>query len=105
MNKKPNEPGTFGKLLYQKRMDKKIGLREICRTVNFDPSNWSKIERSKMAPPSDPKVLSEWALALGIKKNSEEYHSFIEYAQIAQGIIPNVIPEKEMLKLLRLILI
>lgn len=91
---------SFGQFLYRKREERRIGLREICRKVGFDPSNWSKVERGKLAPPSDVETLSEWAIALGIKKKSEEFQTFIDNAQIAQGIIPQDLPKEEMLRLL-----
>jgi transcriptional regulator with XRE-family HTH domain len=100
MNKKTARLELFGELLRKKREENRIGLREICRKVKFDPSNWSKIERGKLSPPSDQETLSLWALALGIKRGSDEYHSFIDLALIAQNIIPQVLTEEEMLKLL-----
>lgn len=97
---KQNELASFGQLLKSKREAKRIGLREVCRKVGFDPSNWSKIERGIIAPPNDVDTLSRWAIALGVEENSDEFHDFIEFAQIAQGIIPQALPEKEMLVLL-----
>lgn len=91
---------AFGDFLYNKRIEKRIGLREICRQVKFDPSNWSKIERGRMAPPSDKATLSLWAKTLGLKENSEEFHNFIDYACIAQGIIPETLSDKDLVKLL-----
>ena len=91
---------AFGKFLQEKRIEKRIGLREMCRKTNFDPSNYSKIERGVMAPPSDQKTLAKWTQALGIKNNSQEFHEFVDYALIAQDIIPQVLPEAEMLKLM-----
>jgi transcriptional regulator with XRE-family HTH domain len=62
----------FGKTMYELRIKKGITLREMCRKVNYDPSNLSKIERGKIAPPADKKTLEVWARALGIKKGSKE---------------------------------
>ena len=78
----------FGKLLKKTRTEKKLSLREICKEVNYDPSNWSKIERGKLSPPSDEKILVLWAKKLGITKTSQEYSEFIDLAIISQGIIP-----------------
>lgn len=87
----------FGKFLYDLRIKKGITLREMCRKVSYDPSNFSKIERGKMAPPSDKKVLELWARTLGLKKNSKEFREFIYQAEIAQGIIPfEIMEEKEL---------
>ncbi len=94
---KQNNLASFGNLLKSKREAKRIGLREVCRKAGFDPSNWSKIERGIMAPPTDEDTLSRWAIALGIEEDSDEFHDFVELAQSAQGIIPQALPEKEML--------
>lgn len=97
---KKSNYGMFGNILNKKRIENRIGLREICREVNFDPSNWSKIERGKMSPPSDEKTLALWAKALKIEKNSDEHKDFIESAYIAQGIIPITLSNEEVTKLL-----
>jgi transcriptional regulator with XRE-family HTH domain len=87
----------FGKLLYDFRIKKGFTLREMCRKVNYDPSNWSKIERGKIAPPSNKKTLELWARTLGLKKDSKEFDNFIYQANIAQGIIPfEIMEEKEL---------
>lgn len=78
----------FSQNLKEKRIKKGLSLREICKKVDYDPSNWSKIERGVIAPPSNEKILSKWARALGLEKESKEYQKFKDEAQIAQGIIP-----------------
>lgn len=100
MTKKSKNLELFGNYLREKRIEHRIGLREICRKVNFDPGNWSKIERGKLPPPNNRDILSLWAANLKIKKNSTEFNSFIDMAFIAQGIIPKVLSEKEMMDLL-----
>lgn len=87
----------FGKLLYELRIAKEITLREMCRKVNYDPSNLSKIERGKIAPPSERKTLDLWARTLGLKKDSKEFDNFIYNANVAQSIIPfEIMQEKEL---------
>jgi len=87
----------FGKLLYELRIGKEITLREMCRKVNYDPSNLSKIERGKIAPPSERKTLDLWARTLGLKKDSKEFDNFIYNANVAQSIIPfEIMQEKEL---------
>lgn len=87
----------FGKLLYDFRIKKELTLREMCRKVSYDPSNWSKIERGKIAPPSDRKTLELWARTLGLKKDSKDFDNFIYSANVAQSIIPfDVMEEKEL---------
>jgi len=83
-----NNAKKFGELLKSLRITKDFSLREICRLVGYDPSNWSKIERGIISPPSDITVLATWLKILGINKDGAEYNEFIDSANIAQGIIP-----------------
>jgi transcriptional regulator with XRE-family HTH domain len=78
----------FSENLKKIRTDKGLSLREICKKVGYDASNWSKVERGIISPPADEKILSKWARAFGLKQNSKEYKNFIDEALIAQGIIP-----------------
>lgn len=85
----------FGELLKDLRMKRNFSLRDICKRVNYDPSNWSKIERGLISPPSEQRILSQWVNALGIKEGSAEYYDFIDLANIAQGIIPDYIMQEK----------
>jgi len=78
---------NFGQTLKELRMKRGLTLRNACRILDYDPSNWSKIERGKMAPPPDKKTLQKWAKTLGLLKENE-IHDFIDKANLAQGIIP-----------------
>ena len=90
----------FGKTLRELRIKKELSLRQICKLVDYDPSNWSKIERGKNSPPSDKKVLLRWAKALGVK-SSKETQKFIDQAIVAQGIIPqDILSQKDIVELL-----
>jgi transcriptional regulator with XRE-family HTH domain len=84
----------FGKTLKELRIKKELSLRDICKLIDYDASNWSKIERGKMSPPNDKNVLLRWAKALGIK-DSKRTQEFIDQAVIAQGIIPQDILSRE----------
>lgn len=79
---------NFGEGLKKLRLSKDLTLRDICSVVNYDPSNWSKIERGVMAPPKDKEILKGWAKVLGLSIESKEYAKFIDEAMVAQGIIP-----------------
>lgn len=78
----------FGGILKELRIKKGLSLREICKSVGYDSSNWSKIERGVLSPPSDKKALMLWAKILGLSKNSKKVQEFVDSAQVAQGIIP-----------------
>jgi len=77
----------FGQILKELRIKKGLTLRHACRVLNYDPSNWSKIERGKMSPPTDEKTLRRWAKVLGTSKE-KEVQEFLDEANLAQGIIP-----------------
>ncbi len=89
----------FGSLLNQLRIENNLSIREVCKEVAYDPSNWSKIERGLISPPSDEKTLKSWAKAMKLEK--EKTQEFLDDARVAQGIIPDDILDRvEMLELM-----
>jgi len=95
----PKNLKKFGSLLNKLRIENNLSIREVCKLVSYDPSNWSKIERGLISPPSDDKTLKLWAKTLKIKGN--DVQEFIDDAKIAQGIIPDdILDKKEMLQLM-----
>jgi len=98
LNHKTNmTKNNFGNLLKNLRICRELSLRDVCKLIGYDPSNWSKIERGKMLPPSDTTTLSKWAKVLGVKgKNIQD---FIDQAIIAQGMIPKeILSEKDIVE-------
>lgn len=85
----------FGKFLKELRIQKGLTLRKASHLADYDPSNWSKIERGEIAPSSDEKVLRKWANILGIAKNTKKIQEFLDQARIARGIIPQDILSQE----------
>ena len=79
----------FGQTLKDLRLAKGLSLREVCRLTGYDPSNWSKIERGILPPPSDEQVLKKWADILGMGKNQEAGQKFIDEAKVVQGAVPS----------------
>lgn len=75
----------FGEALKELRLGKQLSLREVCALVEYDPSNWSKVERGIIPPPTDEKVLRKWAQVLGL---GDAWRKFVDDAKVAQGIIP-----------------
>lgn len=91
----------FGKILKELRIKKELSLREVCKLADYDPSNWSKIERGKISPPTEEKILKKWASILGLSKNAKNIQEFIDGAKIAQGIIPqDILSDKNIVKYL-----
>ncbi|OQX71724.1 hypothetical protein B6D52_00405 [Candidatus Parcubacteria bacterium 4484_255] len=84
----------FGQKLKELRINKGLTLRKMCKKVDYDPSNWSKIERGRISPPSNEKILNKWAEALELT-NAVEIEKFISDAQVAQGLIPSNIMKEE----------
>lgn len=89
----------FGQMLKKLRFKKGWSLRDVCRKVSYDPSNWSKVERGRISPPSDRQILQNWAKTLGL--SSEKVNQFVDQAMIAQGIIPeDILAQKRTIKCL-----
>jgi len=78
----------FGAYIKEKRLARGLTLREFCRQLEEDASNWSKIERETMAPPKDKNKLERIANILGIKKGSDEWDKLIDMAYVDAGLIP-----------------
>lgn len=88
----------FGQFVKDERLAKGIGLREFCRKLGIDASNWSKIERGTLAPPKDEKRLKKIANILGIHPTTVKWKSLKDQANIDAGIIPkDLLSDKEVL--------
>lgn len=85
----------FGTFIKELRAKQRLGLREFCLKHGHDPSNWSKIEREVLSPPSDEAMLRKWAKQLGLKEGTDDWHKFFEYAAVDAGRIPDHILEDE----------
>jgi len=88
----------FGEFIKSLRIKKDIGLREFCRRLSIDASNWSKVERGVLAPPQDKDKLNQIAEVLNIEKSSELYNEMTDKASIDAGIIPkDILSDQETL--------
>ena len=91
----------FGKFIKEKRLEADFTLREFCRLLNEDASNWSKIERGILSPPQDEGKLRRIAGILNLKEKSEDFKKLSDYASIDAGKIPDyLMSDKEVLKAL-----
>jgi transcriptional regulator with XRE-family HTH domain len=79
----------FGEFIKEHRMKKDYTLREFCNKFGHDPSNWSKLERGLLKPPSDKKTLSVWAKQLGLAPESTDWFAFHDLAYTSRGEIPS----------------
>ena len=74
---------SFGEYVRNLRLERRITLREFCRTTGLDPSNWSKTERGLHPAPRTKEVLNSIAEALGLGNDSEEYLTLKELAAVS----------------------
>ena len=79
----------FGEFIKKRRLDQGISLREFCRLLNVDPSNWSKIERGIISPPQDDYRLRQIAEILKIDFGTNLWQQMKDMAKIDAGSIPD----------------
>jgi transcriptional regulator with XRE-family HTH domain len=97
----PMRSKTFGSFIKEKRLEKDMSLRTFCKKIDYDASNWSKIERGLLSPPSEEKKLANIADLLDIKIGSDEWQALKDRANIDIGIIPpDLLSDEEVLKAL-----
>jgi transcriptional regulator with XRE-family HTH domain len=85
----------FGEFIKEKRIAKSVSLREFCKRIEMDASNWSKVERGLLAPPQDEEKLKKIARVLDIKIGSSLWKEMKDKANIDAGIIPEDILSDE----------
>ena len=91
----------FGEFIKSLRIERDIGLREFCRRLSIDASNWSKVERGVSTPPQDKGKLDRIAEVLNIGKGSRLYNEITDKASIDAGIIPkDILSDQETLSAL-----
>ena len=89
------EDAVFGTLVKQKRLEQDVSLREFCRRIEEDPSNWSKVETGVANPPKSKEKLNLIADVLGLVKGSEDRAKLFDYAAVDSGTIPEYIKSDE----------
>jgi transcriptional regulator with XRE-family HTH domain len=85
----------FGEFIKERRIAKGVSLREFCKWIEIDASNWSKVERGLLTPPQDEEKLRKIAQVLGIKFGSPLWKEMQDKANIDAGIIPEDILSDE----------
>ena len=81
----------FGEFIKEKRIALEMTLREFCRKLEEDPSNWSKVERGVNPPPKDENKLKKIAEILNIKEETSDYSLLMDSAKTDAGAIPDYI--------------
>jgi len=79
---------TFGNLFRNKRITLGLTLRSFCERFGYDPGNVSRLERNIFLPSLDDEKLAGYAMALQIKRDSEEWVLFHDLAHTAKGALP-----------------
>lgn len=79
----------FGEFIKKRRLDQGISLREFCRLMDADASNWSKIERGVLSPPQDENRLREIASILKVEVGTSLWQEMIDMAKVDAGAIPD----------------
>ena len=82
---------SFGEFIKQKRIEKKLTLREFCKKYNLNPGYISKMERGLLSPPRSKDKLEKYASYLDIEKGTEDYVEFFYRASACRGEIPSEI--------------
>lgn len=86
---------TFAEFIRKKRIKAGYTLREFCKAIGTDPSNWSKIERGIKKPPQSKLVLKEIATKLNLEPDTEPYKELFDLAAIST--IPTELIEEEII--------
>ena len=79
---------NFGALLKHHRLANGKTLREFCLEHDFDPGNYSRLERGLFPPPQSHELLEKYARALGLTPGSDEWLKFFDTAAVERGQIP-----------------
>jgi transcriptional regulator with XRE-family HTH domain len=95
---------TFGRFVKESRIAKRLGLRQFCERADMDPSNWCKIERGTLKPPTDPEVLEAIAKALDIPAESEQRQKLHDLAYLSRGQVPgDIMSDSQLVEFLPLV--
>jgi transcriptional regulator with XRE-family HTH domain len=88
----------FGKFIKERRIKKGLTLREFCKLIEVDASNWSKIERGLLSPPKSEYKLKKIAEILEIPIGSDSWFEMKDRAELDIGNIPTDIrTDKELI--------
>ena len=80
---------SFGAYLRRLRLEAGFGLRTFADLSGMQPSNLSRIESGRLAPPQDAAIIRRLAKALGLGEDSAEY---VELNNLASQARPGTMP-------------
>ena len=73
----------FGEFVKERRIARDITLRKFCQAIEWDASNWSKIERGLSLRPG-----RGGAEVIGIERGSEEWQAMTDLAASGRKCSP-----------------
>lgn len=79
---------TFGDAFKEFRIRSGKTLRRFCEENGLDPGNISRLERGKMPAPESDELLRRYAMMLGLKEDSSEWHQLLDTAAAERGQLP-----------------
>ena len=77
---------SFGEFLKERRIARRLTLRQCAFELRWDASNWSKMERGITPAPKDLGEVSAWADFLQI--TGEDRQTFLDLAALSRNEIP-----------------
>jgi len=80
---------NFGDKIRQIRLATRLTLRAFCAAAGVEPSNYSKMERGLLPPPSEPAKLEPFRRALGLSEDDPEWRELARLAALDRGQIPH----------------
>ncbi len=79
----------FGEFVKERRIARDVTLRKFCQAIDWDASNWSKIERGLLSPPQDEGKLKRIAEVLGIEQGSDDWQTMKDLARLGMQRLPD----------------
>ena len=79
----------FGEFVKERRVARDITLRKFCQAIDWDASNWSKIERGLLSPPQDEEKLKRIAEVIGIEQGSDDWQAMKDLSRLGMQKLPD----------------
>lgn len=81
-------PNFFGDYLRRLREERRITLRQFALAADWDPANFSKLERGRLAPPQEASKLEVFRQVLQLAPDDKKWRELVRLSAISRGEIP-----------------